>query len=152
MGPIICICTGNVCRSPMAERLLDKALRAAGLEKPEVHSAGVAAYDGNPATSYSIRAMNEIGVDISSHRSRYLTKKIIDEASLLLVMTQMHKYAIEEEYGPVKTPIHLWREFRENEKQVADPYGADYDSYKHARDAIVEAVPDWVEWVKKNLK
>ncbi len=151
MGPIICVCTGNICRSPMAERLLAKALREAGITDPEVISAGVSAYDGNAASSYSVKALDELGVDLSGHKSQLLTKKMVEEASLILVMTQMHKLAIEEEFGPVKTPIFLWREYRTGHKQVSDPYGADYEIYKESRDAIIEAVEDWVKYVKEYL-
>lgn len=154
MGPILCICTGNICRSPMAERLLDKALRDAGIEGIEVHSAGVGAYDGNHASSYSVKALKELGIDLSDHRSKMLTANMLREASLVLVMTKTHKMAIEEDFPDLKSnlDIWLWREFRPSEKQVADPYGADFDSYKVALKAIMEATDDWVKYTKEKLE
>lgn len=136
----------------MAERLLQKGLVEAQIKDIKVISAGVSAYEGYPASSYGVEVISELGIDMRDHRSQPLTKKMIDEASLILVMTHLHKLVIEEDFGPVKTPIMLWREFRPTQKQVTDPYGADRETYKHSRDLIAEAVPDWVEWVKKNLK
>jgi len=133
----------------MAEAFLKKALVDAGVEGVEVVSAGVAAYDGSPATSLSARAMAEKGYDLSAHRSQSLTRKMVGEASLILVMTTMHKIAIEEEFGKVSTPVFLWRERRPAEKQIADPWGGNYETYKIARDAIAEAVSDWVDVVQE---
>lgn len=152
MGPIICVCTGNICRSPMAERLLAKALQDAGITNIKVISAGVGAYDGNPASSHGITVMDELGLDLRDHRSQLLTRELIDSASLILVMTQMHKFAIEQDFGPVKTPVHLWREFRPAPKQVSDPYGAEVEAYLETRESIAEAVEDWVKYVKEKLQ
>jgi protein-tyrosine-phosphatase len=148
MGPIITVCTGNICRSPMAEYFLRKALEEAGLSHP-VASAGIAAYNGQPASAFAAQAMKETGIDISAHRSRALTKKMVEGAELVLVMTEMHKLALSEEFGPVKAPILLWRENMPRDKQIPDPYGCDLKTYQVCRDSIREAVPGWVEWVRK---
>ncbi len=132
----------------MAEAFLQKALADAGVEA-EIHSAGICAYEGSPASTYAVKAMAEKGYDLLAHRSQPLTRSIMESASLVLVMTTMHKIAIEEEYGQLPTPVRLWREHREHGKEVADPWGGNLQSYIAVRDNISEAVGDWVEIVKK---
>lgn len=134
----------------MAERLLKKALSDAGVKGVEVISAGIAAYDGQSASVYAIQALKDAGLDLRDHRSRLLTKQMLEGAGLVLVMASMHMAAILQEFGAPKAPIMLWREFTEGEKQIADPFGSDADTYRHSRDVIAEAVPSWVEWIKKH--
>ena len=150
MGPIVAVCTGNICRSPMAEGLLKKALKSVGIKSATVISAGVAAYDGQAASLYAVKAMERVGIDIKNHRSRQLTPKIAQEAGLILVMTKMHQMMVSQEFGPIKAPIFLWRENMGAEKQIPDPYGCDEEVYRRCLDSIAEAVPSWVDYIKKH--
>ena len=149
MGPIVAVCTGNICRSPIAEGLLRKALAAAGLSSVEVVSAGVSAYDGMPASPYAVKAAERVGTDIKAHHSQQLTPDLVKKAGLILVMTKMHKMMVQQEFGPVKAPIFLWREHMESDQQIPDPYGCDEEVYRKCLDSIAEAVPDWVDYIKK---
>jgi protein-tyrosine phosphatase len=133
----------------MAEGLLKKALAEAGLSGIEVISAGVAAYDGQVASANSVRVMEKIGIDIKGHRSRQLTERMLREAGLILVMTKMHQLMIEQEFPKTKVPIFLWRENVGGDKQIPDPFGSDEESYRHCMDQLAEAVPGWVEYIKK---
>jgi len=137
----------------MAERLLQQALakEAAPLNEIEVISAGVAAYPDCPPTNHAVKAVEVDGIDLQDHRSQYLTREMINGASLILVMTEMHRIAIEEEHGKVTPPVLLWREFMETDRQVADPYGFNLGTYKDTREAIVEAIPSIVDYIKKEL-
>jgi predicted protein tyrosine phosphatase len=75
MKTILFICTGNVCRSPMAEALFQRAV--AGRGEFRVFSAGLGAVDGHPPTAHSVTAMQELGMDISGQRSRMLTTDLV---------------------------------------------------------------------------
>jgi protein-tyrosine phosphatase len=97
MTCILVVCTGNVCRSPLAEGLLRAALRRRfGDASPEVASAGTAGWEGSEAMPGSVEAARELGVDISSHRARRLTRAMAEEADLLLCMATDHREAIGE--------------------------------------------------------
>jgi protein-tyrosine-phosphatase len=87
---ILFVCTGNTCRSPMAEGALRTLLEKTHAGKFEVLSAGTSAASGFPATMYAIEAAKIWDVDISRHLSQPLTSTLIEKADLILVMTPQH--------------------------------------------------------------
>jgi protein-tyrosine-phosphatase len=100
MTSILVVCTGNICRSPMAEGFLRDALqRRFGDLAPAVSSAGTHGWEGAPATPEGIEAAAELGVDTSMHRGRRLTRAIALEADLLLCMASDHRDALRDGFG-----------------------------------------------------
>jgi protein-tyrosine phosphatase len=96
MAAILVVCTGNICRSPMAEGLLRSALdRRLDGRAPDVGSAGTIAIDGAPAMPESIEAARERGVDIRAHAARLLTPELIDGADLVVTMAAEHREAVQ---------------------------------------------------------
>lgn len=94
MASILVVCTGNVCRSPIAEGLLRSTLKTRfGEEAPSVASAGTAGWVGSAADPSSIAAAAELGIDISMHRARHLELHDVAEASLVLAMATEHEEA-----------------------------------------------------------
>lgn len=95
MASILVVCTGNICRSPIAEELLRRELvRRFGAAAPDVSSAGTIAWDGNPATPETVIAARERGVEIQGHRARGLTRAMVDEADLVLCMAAEHRRSV----------------------------------------------------------
>jgi low molecular weight protein-tyrosine phosphatase len=91
MAAILVVCTGNVCRSPAAEGFLRRALVARlGDDAPSVSSAGTAGWEGSGATTESVRASAERGVDTGAHRARVLTRSQIADADLVVGMASEH--------------------------------------------------------------
>jgi protein-tyrosine phosphatase len=96
MAAVLVVCTGNVCRSPVAEGLLRATLHARfGASAPSVASAGVAGWDGSGADPNSVSAAAERGIDITSHRARRLTRADVEDAVLILAMGREHLEQIE---------------------------------------------------------
>ncbi|HEX9123063.1 MAG TPA: low molecular weight phosphatase family protein [Actinomycetota bacterium] len=94
MAHVLVVCTGNICRSPMAEGFLRAAFeRRLGMEAPTVRSAGLIAQNGASAEPGSIQAAAEHGVDISGHAARRLTERGIEQALLVLGMAAEHREA-----------------------------------------------------------
>jgi protein-tyrosine phosphatase len=91
---ILAVCTGNICRSPMAEGFLSGMLAARGVEGVHVASCGVNGLEDSPAMPEGVQAMIENGVDISGHRARRLTAPMIREADLVLTMASEHRDTI----------------------------------------------------------
>jgi len=103
MKTILFVCTANMCRSPMAEGLMQRKLEREGrVDEFRAASAGVWTVNGRPATQSAILTMAEMGVDIHQHRSRVITEEIMDEAALILVMTQHHGEALRAEFPRVR--------------------------------------------------
>jgi len=152
---VLVVCTANICRSPMAAGLLQHAL--AGQPEPlrslKVISAGVAARRGEPVSEYSVVALRKTGIDISGHLSRPLTQALLDEAAVVLCMTESHRAMIVLQSEPPPKHVYLMREFmpQEADKEIPDPYGGPLKFYELCRDEMVEAIPSLLEFLKTHL-
>lgn len=151
---ITVVCTGNVCRSPMAERLLNHALKAEPdpLRSIRVQSAGIAAASGDPASGNSLKAMNAVKIDLSDHRSRHFSGWMAESSDLILTMTSSHIDAIRMQYPDLEVPIFRFREWVDSgSPEVPDPFGGPLDLYVETRDSLAEAIPSILKFIKKEF-
>ncbi len=147
------VCTANVCRSPMAEGLLRHALQAEAepLRSLKTMSAGIAAYGGDPASANTLRVLESVGVDLRNHVSRPLTQELIDQSFAIFCMTSLHRVMLATQFNPSTRHIYLMREFlpANVEKEISDPYGFNRDAYEACRDAMVEAFPSILAFLRR---
>src|SRR5438034_4194984 len=94
MGTILLVCTGNICRSPMASGFLSGLLRDRGIDEVRVASCGVSAWEGSPPTPEAVAAMREQGQDISGHVARRMSRRIVESADLIVGMSSEHRDAV----------------------------------------------------------
>ena len=151
---IVFVCTANVCRSPMAEKLFVDAFQKSNSKKKiKVFSAGISAMDGDQASANSIQACEEIGLDLKDHRSAALTRATAENASAIFCMTESHRALLQMYFDlPEKTQVFLMREFIEDgSNDLPDPFGQDMDVYRDCRENMKESLPSLQNWVEKNL-
>jgi protein arginine phosphatase len=129
---ILYVCTGNTCRSPLAEALTRAALARLGWQHVEVLSAGVAARDGDPASALAIAVGEVRGLPIAGHRSRALDPALIDWADVVLTMSPSHLDTVDSLGGAAKAS--LLGDFAAGRADagitVTDPFGGDLDDYR----------------------
>jgi glycine hydroxymethyltransferase len=150
MKTVLFICTGNVCRSPMAEGLFRHAVQGRG--EYRVLSAGLGAMEGQPPSPYAVQAVKELGIDISSQRSRMLTPDLVDQADYIFGMTHSHIDTVMMLYPVAAEKTFLLREFDETldqfEKDISDPIGGSYEIYLTCRDQIEQGIPSLLKFIE----
>ena len=132
---IMFVCTGNTCRSPMAESGLRKLLEKDNVTDIEVHSSGTAAANGFPATEYAIEAAHLWDADLTDHRSQTLTRELINEADLILVMTPSHGYDVVNMVPDAENKTFLLKNYPDSSLKgegVDDPIGGSLDMYNQS--------------------
>lgn len=145
---ILLVCTGNTCRSPMAEVLLrdkfDRRFsRASGTPSPVfVASGGISAYPGGPASVEAQNVMASRGLCLTDHQSRAVTKHSLQLADLILVMTRSHRQALLDNLPEIKSKVHL---LSGNSADVSDPFGGPESLYSACADQIDHFLEQWVQ-------
>ena len=140
---ILFVCTGNLCRSVIAEGLLKKKLADRKMNSATVSSAGTFALNGRPAADLAIEVAARRGVDLSGHSTRHVTRELLESADMVICAEADHiveagvvladgggKYRLMSDFGPAHLRGH----------DIEDPYGAPIDHFNSAYDRIEECV------------
>ena len=138
---ILFVCTGNTCRSPMAEAIARKIAIERGLQDVEAVSAGTSANDGSPASDGSLLVGMERNMDLSPHRSQTLSRALVRDADLILAMGPHHLERIEALGGGDKA--YLLSDFASrgaSQRAINDPVGAELEVYRATADELEDEI------------
>lgn len=144
---ILIVCTGNTCRSPMAEVIFHNVLaekfpEIAASRPPayRIASAGLSAFPGGAASSEAVSVMSQRGLDLSDHQSRSVTEHALYYADLVLTMTNSHRHAILDRFPNFADKVHL---VSGSESDVSDPFGGSESVYAVCADQIEGFLRSW---------
>jgi len=146
MKRILFVCTGNICRSPMAEGLFRALVK--DRRDIEVASAGVSANRGMTPSTDAVRVLrDEESIDISRLRSQPVTEELIEEVDFIFAMTRDHRNLLELLFPAAEGKTHLVREFEDSPLDVPDPIGQGREVYARCKDAIKRALPSILKFI-----
>ncbi|MEM7387297.1 MAG: ribose 5-phosphate isomerase B, partial [Verrucomicrobiota bacterium] len=147
---ILFVCTGNICRSPMAEALFRDLTKEREGEF-EISSAGVATFDGQMPSEHCLEALEERGIDASGQRSQSLSEKLVAEQDFIFTMTQGHLHALTSIFPSADDKSYLVCEFSEHNgvigADVPDPIGQGLSAYKATRATLETALPKLLRFI-----
>ncbi len=145
---ILLVCTGNTCRSSMAEGIFNQIL-AENDDDVHVTSAGISVYVSTPASEEAIRITEDMGIDISHHMSTQISEQMVHDADLILVMTLSHKNILIDIFPDYSEKIYTLLEYAYgSDDDIADPFGMDYDAYRECAVEIKGAIEKVYEKIR----
>lgn len=147
---IMFICTGNICRSAMAHKLLEKKLIDNNIKNIEVYSCGIFAEDGDYATYNAEEVMEEYNVDMKTHKATNIRHSNIEEMDLILCATISHKNTVLQIYPNLRGKVYTMKEYIGNttDLDIKDPWGYDIDVYRNCASQINDCLEKLIQVIK----
>lgn len=123
---ILFVCTGNTCRSPLAQGLAKNLFP----EDFEVLSAGINAIEGQPVSENTVQVLKEKNIDISNNKAVKIQEQLLNTADYIFTMTKNHELYLVNVYPGFRSKINRLGDFVDNNKDILDPWGGSLDDYR----------------------
>lgn len=141
MLTVLFLCTGNTCRSPMAQIILQDKVKKANLsDKISVISAGVGSFEGQPISREAKLSLQRLGIEVKEHYSQALTKDFVKKADLILTMTKNHWYVVVKAFPFAEGKTFTLAEYCGESDDISDPFGKSESVYFWCAQQILEMV------------
>lgn len=141
---VLMLCLGNICRSPMAERYLERRLEERGLPI-DVRSSGFVEQEGRPSPESAVRAAREFGVDLSDHRSRIVSPDELARSDVVFVMDAGNYRRLGETFPHREPRVSFLGVFGDGDFEIRDPHGGDFPEFREVYHRIASAVDGFVD-------
>lgn len=146
------VCTGNTCRSPMAQAMMNQKIQerfAEHFPKGEIpivaHSAGVAAYGGDPASNGALQAIQKYSSSLDSHSSCQLSHEMAEQADIILTMGSRHRQVIASQWPDVANKVHM---ISPHGAEITDPFGGPLEAYEKCAAQLDQHTDYWIDQIK----
>lgn len=156
---IVFVCTGNICRSPMAEGLLRAKLPEHLKSKVIIESAGTMDIEGSLASSEAVQVMQDKGIDISYHRSQGVSHEVIQDADIIFALAGDHRSYLESVFPQVRDNVFLLKTFDLDHKKkragsisISDPIGGTIETYIKCSDAIEKEIDRFLPRLRRLIE
>ncbi|WP_144920661.1 low molecular weight protein-tyrosine-phosphatase [Halorubrum salsamenti] len=142
---VLFLCYGNICRSPLAERYLESVAADRGIDGLSVDSAGLRTTAGRASPDDAVQVADELGVDLSDHRSKPVTAEQLERSDLIVVMDLLNYHDLRRGFGDLDDKTRFLGIFSGEGYEISDPYGKGLDGFRTLYVDVVRAVDGLAE-------
>ncbi len=144
---VLFLCYGNICRSPLAERYLESAAQTEGLA---VDSAGLRTTAGRSSPDDAVRVADELGVDLTDHRSKPVTTELLAWSDVVFVMDLLNYHDLRREFGDCDEKTRFLGVYSGDDYEISDPYGEGIDGFRTLYGDVITAVDGVVDTLESD--